>query len=298
MWLSLPHLVYNSSDLQLFSTVRLLSWLSYIIVPRPLVRLLNLWNGMFDRHQAKITVMQFRGHSPPVHHSEVGPSPCPILSAELTCAISSHNCHLNVSLPSGASLWIAFLAGSKIQQLIFLLNPFATSRMCHKFNFKWRLTDLSSKVKILNRTNYLAGRIIIVFIHFSMVLAIWKMQTDLSWIPTLLTVSLFFDNNRYNMNAIQSTCFHIQYFYSIQIIFKHLYFSHWWDHARYTDPVSWLHLYRDHLCRGVRPPFNECPDTKQSDGDGSSSAGALENAEYPFIATAPRSTLARSGNTW
>ena len=34
-------------------------------------------------------------------------------------AISSHNCHWNVSLPSGASLWMAFLAGSKakIQQL-------------------------------------------------------------------------------------------------------------------------------------------------------------------------------------
>ena len=91
VWLPLPHLVYNS----IWSpTVWLQSWLSYIIVQRPL----NLWNGMFDRHQAEITVMQFRGHSLPVHHSEVGPSPCPILSAELTCAISSHNCHWNVSL--------------------------------------------------------------------------------------------------------------------------------------------------------------------------------------------------------
>ena len=61
------------------------------------------------------TVMQFTGHSLPVHHSEVGPSPCPILSAELTCTISSHKCHWNVSLPSGASLWIAFLAGSKVK---------------------------------------------------------------------------------------------------------------------------------------------------------------------------------------
>ena len=43
---------------------------------------------MFDRLQGEITVMQFTGHSLPVHHSEVGPSPCPILSAELTCAIS------------------------------------------------------------------------------------------------------------------------------------------------------------------------------------------------------------------
>ena len=38
---------------------RTLSWLSYIIVQRPL----DLWNRMFDRHQVEITVMQFRGHS-------------------------------------------------------------------------------------------------------------------------------------------------------------------------------------------------------------------------------------------
>ena len=39
--------------------------LSYIIVQRPL----DLWNRMFNRHQAEITVMQFRGHSLPVHQS-------------------------------------------------------------------------------------------------------------------------------------------------------------------------------------------------------------------------------------
>ena len=115
MWLFLPLLVYNSARPL---TVWLLSWLSYIIVQRSLDRPLDLWNGMCDRHRAEITVMQFTGHSLPVHHSEVGPSPCPILSAELTCAISFHNCHWNVSLPSGASLWMAFLAGlkAKIQQ--------------------------------------------------------------------------------------------------------------------------------------------------------------------------------------
>ena len=47
----------------------LLSWLSYIIVQRPLDRPLNLWNRMFNRHQAEITVMQFRGHSLPVRQS-------------------------------------------------------------------------------------------------------------------------------------------------------------------------------------------------------------------------------------
>ena len=39
--------------------------LSYIIVQRPL----DLWNRMFNRHQAEITVMQFRGHSHLVHQS-------------------------------------------------------------------------------------------------------------------------------------------------------------------------------------------------------------------------------------
>ena len=47
----------------------LLSWLSYIIVQRPLDRSLDLWNRMFNRHQAEITVMQFRGHSLPVRQS-------------------------------------------------------------------------------------------------------------------------------------------------------------------------------------------------------------------------------------
>ena len=47
-----------------------------------------LWNGLCDHHRVEITVMQFTGHSLPVHHSEVGPSPCPILSAEHTCSIS------------------------------------------------------------------------------------------------------------------------------------------------------------------------------------------------------------------
>ena len=101
-WLSLPHLVSNShwSDF--------LSWPIYIIVQCPLNLPLNLWNGMFDRHQAEITVMQFRGHSLPVYQS-MSVSwdflPCPISSAKHAYAISSHNCHWNVSLPSGASLW-------------------------------------------------------------------------------------------------------------------------------------------------------------------------------------------------
>ena len=63
---------------------------------------------------------------------------------------------------------------------------------------------------------------------------------------------------------------------------------------------SGCRIHRLLLCRGVRPPPNECPryDTKQPDGDDTKQpAGALGNAEYPFIAIAPRSTLARSGST-
>ena len=67
MWLSLPHFVYNSvrSSTQLPLVRR--TQLNYIIVQRPL----DLWNRMFNRHQAEITVMQFGGHSLPVHHSVV-----------------------------------------------------------------------------------------------------------------------------------------------------------------------------------------------------------------------------------
>ena len=105
VWLSLPPLVSDVSDPQLSD---FLSWPSYIIVQRPLNRPLNLWNGMFDRHLAEITVMQFTGHSLPVQQS-MSVSwdflPCTISSAKPAYAISSHNCHWSVSLPSGASLW-------------------------------------------------------------------------------------------------------------------------------------------------------------------------------------------------
>ena len=68
VWLSLPHLVYNSVR-SLTATFWLLSWLGYIIVKHPLSRLLDLWNRMFNRHQAEITLMQFTGHSLRVHQS-------------------------------------------------------------------------------------------------------------------------------------------------------------------------------------------------------------------------------------
>ena len=67
VWLSLPHFVYNS--VRSSTQLPLACWtqLNYIIVRCPL----DLWNRMFNRHQAEITVMQFRGHSLPVHHTVV-----------------------------------------------------------------------------------------------------------------------------------------------------------------------------------------------------------------------------------
>ena len=69
----------------------LLSRLSYMTVRRPLNRLLDLWNSMFDCHQAEITVMQFSGHSLPVRQSlrvSWDFLPCPISSAKHAYAIS------------------------------------------------------------------------------------------------------------------------------------------------------------------------------------------------------------------
>ena len=60
VWLSLLHPLQLSGTLLATPTQR-----NYIIVRRPL----DLWNRMFNRHQAEITVMLFRGHSLPVHQS-------------------------------------------------------------------------------------------------------------------------------------------------------------------------------------------------------------------------------------
>ena len=67
-----------------------------------------LWNGMCDSHRAEITVMQFTGHSLPVHHSEVGPSPCLILSAKLSFTLWSFTLFLNYSSILLNSLALSF----------------------------------------------------------------------------------------------------------------------------------------------------------------------------------------------
>ena len=105
-WLSLPHLISNFSGPQLSD---FLSWPSYITVQRPLNRQLNLWNGMFDRHQAEITVMQFTGHSLPVHQSMSVPWDffylVPFHQPNPPTRSLSITGHWNMSFPSGASLW-------------------------------------------------------------------------------------------------------------------------------------------------------------------------------------------------
>ena len=79
VWLSLPHLVSNTLEFY-WQLLWHPTQLNYIIIQRPHDRPLYLWNRMFNRHQAEITVMQFRGYSLPVHHCSgtMGPSPCPI----------------------------------------------------------------------------------------------------------------------------------------------------------------------------------------------------------------------------
>ena len=93
------------------------SWLRYIIIQRPH----DLWNRMFNRHQAEITVMQFTGHSLPVHQSMSVPweffssshfiSQFPPTLFPLITAIRM--CHL---FPVH-HLGMAFLAGSKGQNI-------------------------------------------------------------------------------------------------------------------------------------------------------------------------------------
>ena len=85
--------------------------LNYIIIQCPHDRPLDLWNQMFNRHQAEITVMQFRGYSLPVHHCSgtMEPSLSHIISLNLPTRSLSITGHWNVSLPSGVSPWNSIL---------------------------------------------------------------------------------------------------------------------------------------------------------------------------------------------
>ena len=114
----------NSTQLATNSALWLLSWPSYIIIQRPHDRPLYLWNRMFNRHRAEITVMQFTGHYLPVHQSMSVPweffssshfiSQFPPTRFPLITAIKM--CHL---LPVH-HLGMAFLAGSKGQNTTYI----------------------------------------------------------------------------------------------------------------------------------------------------------------------------------
>ena len=117
---ALPTISRLSPSPTLTRTSWLLSWLSYIIVQRPLSRLLDLWNRMFDHHhQAEITVMQFTGHSLPVHQSMsvpweffyLVPFRQPISPMRFPLITAIRMCHF---LPMH-HLGMAFLAGSKVK---------------------------------------------------------------------------------------------------------------------------------------------------------------------------------------
>ena len=127
VWLSLPHLVWNCLGLNstgfcsirrpyitfklprgdMGTPPRLRNFFRYLATG--ICHFRYLWNDLCDRHRVEITVMQFTGHSLPVHQSMSVPSEffklVPFHQPISAHAISSHNCHWNVSLPSGASPW-------------------------------------------------------------------------------------------------------------------------------------------------------------------------------------------------
>ena len=73
---------------------------------------------MFDHHQAEITVMQFRGHSLPVHQSMSVPWEfylVPFHQPNPPTQSLSITGHWNVSLPSSASLWNGMFAQAEGQ---------------------------------------------------------------------------------------------------------------------------------------------------------------------------------------
>ena len=67
-WLSLPQLVSNWLNFQCTQLYNSSTPTQYLpITGHRNMHFHHLWNGMFDRHHEEITVMQFTGHSLPVH---------------------------------------------------------------------------------------------------------------------------------------------------------------------------------------------------------------------------------------
>ena len=100
-WISLPHLFSNFSELQLTD---FLSTPSYIIVQSPTQSLeWHVWSSSSGNNCHAVHRSLSSGAS--VYECTMGLLPCPTFSTKPAYAISSHNCHRNVSPASGASLW-------------------------------------------------------------------------------------------------------------------------------------------------------------------------------------------------
>ena len=105
-WLSQPHIAINSSDLQLTD---FLSSPSYIIVQSPTQSLeWHVWLSSSGNNCH--AVHRSLSSSASVYDCTMGFYLVPFFSAKPTYAISSPNCHRNVTLSSGASLWNGMFA--------------------------------------------------------------------------------------------------------------------------------------------------------------------------------------------
>ena len=137
-WLSLPHLVTNGSGLQTnwgsrgpllpgggflylffsdFSFLQLTDFLSspsYIIVQSPTQSLeWHVWSS--SSGNSCHAVHRSLSSGAWVYECTMGFLPCPIFFNQAPpYAISSYNCHRNVSLPSGASLWNGMFILTKV----------------------------------------------------------------------------------------------------------------------------------------------------------------------------------------
>ena len=103
--LSAGFLYHILSPTHLISNSDFLSSPSYIIVQSPTQSLeWHVWSSSNGNNCHAVHRSLSSGAS--IYECTMGFLPCPIFfSAKPTYAISSHNCHRNVSLPSGASLW-------------------------------------------------------------------------------------------------------------------------------------------------------------------------------------------------
>ena len=62
-----PYIIFKLPRGDMDMPPRLRNFVRYLATG--MCHFLYLWNGLCDRHRAEITVMQFRGHSLPVHQS-------------------------------------------------------------------------------------------------------------------------------------------------------------------------------------------------------------------------------------